>query len=90
MGGLFPLISLSLGDGENTEVWLGALLGQLSRLVMLGLEQVLSSLGPGEKLRHPNVIVKTWSQLWAWMLPLLTLRKGLHHLVSVFQSEKWD
>lgn len=33
---------LFLGGGERAGVWLGVLLGKLSRPMMLGLEQILS------------------------------------------------
>lgn len=66
------LISPSLGDGERAKVWLGALLGKLSRPVMPELEEVLSIPRPGEKPRQLNVSLEAWRQLWAWMLPLVT------------------
>lgn len=59
LGGLFPRISLGLRNRERAGVWLGALLGRLSKPVMLALEQVLSTWRQREKLRQLNVMVKT-------------------------------
>lgn len=59
LGGLFPPISPGLRNGERAGVWLGALLGRLSKPLMPALEQVLSTWRQREKLRQLNVMVKT-------------------------------